>query len=324
MKYLVTGGAGFIGSHLTEALLDGGHEVAVIADLSTGRTENLAAVVAHPRFRFILGSVETSHDMGALMSWADTVYHLAAAVGVDLVVKHPVRTIETNVHGTENVFRYAAQMRTKVILTSTSEVYGKAAASVFAESDDLLIGPPTHYRWAYAASKALDEFLALAYHKEKRLNAVVVRLFNTVGPRQVGRYGMVLPRFVAQALAGAPLRVFGDGEQTRCFCHVRDTVRALIALDEPHEAEGGIFNVGTTTPISINDLAARVIALCSSASEIVHVPYSEAYAPGFEDMRRRVPDTRKLTELTGWQPERTLDEIIVEVRDHLERERASH
>ncbi len=317
MKLLVTGGAGFIGSHLTEALLDAGHEVAVIDDLSTGATENLQAVVDHPRFRFILGSVRDSHDLGGLMAWADTVFHLAAAVGVDLVVQRPVHTIETNVHGTENVLRYAAVTATKVVVASTSEVYGKAMSPVFRESDDLLIGPPTHYRWAYATSKALDECLALAYEKEMDLRTVIVRFFNTVGPRQTGRYGMVVPRFVEQAVKGEPLRVFGDGEQVRCFCHVHDTVRALLAIHDCQAAEGRIFNVGTTSPTTIRDLAARVIELTGSASSLTYVPYEEAYGPGFEDMRRRIPDTTKLTELTGWTPQKSLDEIILEVRDSI-------
>ena len=319
MKYLVTGGAGFIGSHLTEALLGGGHEVTVLDDLSTGTTDNFESFVNHRAFRFVLGSVENSHDLGTLMAWADTVFHLAAAVGVDLVVSDPVRTIETNVHGTENILRYAALTGSKVLLASTSEVYGKATSPVFRETDDLLIGPPTHYRWSYAASKALDEYLALAYHKEKKLCPVIVRLFNTVGPRQTGRYGMVLPRFVTQAMQGEPLRVFGSGAQTRCFCHVQDTVRALIGLESAAQAVGEIFNVGTTTPISINELAARVIAVTGSASDIVHIPYGEAYGPGFEDMLRRVPDTGKIRDLTGWEPQKSLDEMIREVRDHIAR-----
>jgi len=324
MKYLITGGAGFIGSHLAEALLAAGHDVAVIDDLSTGSTANLRSVIDNPRFRFVLGTIESSQDLGTLMAWADSVFHLAAAVGVDLVVRHPVRTIETNVHGTENVFRHAALTSAKVILASTSEVYGKSAETVFSETDDLLIGPPTHYRWSYAASKALDEFLALAYAKEKGVRTVIVRLFNTVGPRQTGRYGMVLPRFVEQALKGEPLRVFGDGAQSRCFCHVHDTVRALVALTAHPEAEGQIFNIGSTASISINDLAQEVLRLTGSRAPIVHVPYSEAYAPGFEDMRRRVPNTAKLRQLTGWTPEKPLETIIVEVRQHLENQLAAH
>ncbi len=317
MKVLITGGAGFIGSHLSEALLDRGAEVAVLDDLSTGRIENLRHVLDAPGFRFIHGSVENDADVGAACTWADLIFHLAAAVGVDLVVRHPVRTIETNVHGTENVLRYAALHDARVLLASTSEVYGRSTAAAFRETDDLLIGQPTLYRWCYAASKALDEFLALAYHKEKRLRTIVVRLFNTVGPRQTGQYGMVLPRFVGQALRGEPLRVFGDGEQSRCFCHVQDTVRALLLLTERPGAEGEIFNIGSREAISINDLARRVIELVDSDSEIVHIPYEEAYEPGFEDMRRRMPDTSKLRALTGWRPEKSLDQIILEVRDDL-------
>lgn len=317
MKYLITGGAGFIGSHLTEFLLSAGHEVAVIDDLSTGSTDNLESIISHPKFRFVLGSVQDSHDLGTLMAWADTAFHLAAAVGVDLVVRHPVRTIETNVHGTENVFRYAALTRTKVVLASTSEVYGKAVSAVFRETDDLIIGPPTHYRWSYATSKALDECLAFAYAKEKGLHTVIVRLFNTVGPRQTGRYGMVLPRFVECALRGEPLRVFGDGEQIRCFCHVRDGIRALVALEPDSRAEGEIFNIGTTEAVSIGELATRVIKLTGSRSSIVRIPYDKAYGPGFEDMRRRVPDTTKIQELTGWRPEMTLDQIILEVKEYI-------
>jgi len=317
MKVLVTGGSGFIGSHLTEALLDQGHEVTVLDDLSTGSLQNLRNVLSHPRLRFIHGSVEDDSAVGKPCAWAEVIFHLAATVGVDLVVQHPVRTIETNVHGTENVFRYAALHDAKVILASTSEVYGRSAAQKFRETDDLLIGPPTHYRWSYAASKALDEYLALAYHKERKLRAVIARLFNTVGPRQTGRYGMVLPRFVEAALHGNPIRVFGDGEQTRCFCHVQDTVRALIALATEPAAEGGIFNVGSTNPISINELAERVRRLTGSSSPIVHVPYEEAYAPGFEDMRHRAPDIRRIQDITGWTPRKTLDEIICEVRDFL-------
>jgi|SaaInlStandDraft_4_1057021.scaffolds.fasta_scaffold23263_2 UDP-glucose 4-epimerase len=323
MNCLVTGGAGFIGSHLSESLLAAGHDVTVIDDLSTGSANNFQAFVSHPRFRFVLGAVESSHEMGTLMAWADTVFHLAAAVGVDLVVNNPVKTIETNVHGTENVLKYAALTNTKVLVTSTSEVYGKATSPVFTETDDLLIGPPTHYRWSYAASKALDEHLALAYHKEKKLRTLIVRLFNTVGPRQTGQYGMVLPRFVQQALDGRPLRVFGDGQQTRCFCHVHDTVRALLTLEADDRAEGGIYNIGTTTPISVLELATRVIELTASSSEVVLVPYAEAYGPGFEDMQKRVPNTAKINALTGWQPEKSLDHIIVEVADHLENQRPS-
>jgi UDP-glucose 4-epimerase len=313
MKYLVTGGAGFIGSHLCERLLGLGHRVTALDDLSTGRVENLQTVFDHPEFRFVHGSVEHESELGSLVAAADTVFHLAATVGVDLVVNHPVRTIETNVHGTENVFRYASLTGARVLLASTSEVYGRAPGPRFRETDDLLIGPPTHYRWSYAASKALDEYLALAYHKEAGLPTIIVRFFNTVGPRQTGRYGMVLPRFVDQALAGTPIRVFGDGEQTRCFCHVQDTVNALIALVDQPAANGGIFNIGTETPVSINDLARTVVSLTGSNSPIEHIPYEQAYAPGFEDMHRRVPDTAKIRSLTGWCPRHDLDSIIRQV-----------
>ncbi len=318
MKYLITGGAGFIGSHLAERLLREGHDVTVIDDLSTGNMRNLQGVSEHPRFRFVLGSVEDSYDLGTLVTWADTIFHLAATVGVDLVVKEPVRTIETNVHGTEQVLRYAALGGKRLFLASTSEVYGRAASEVFSETDDLLIGPPTHSRWAYAASKALDEYLTLAYHREGRISATVLRFFNTVGPRQTGRYGMVLPRFVGRSLRNEPLQVFGNGEQSRCFCHVLDTVEAMIRLEGTSGSEGTIVNVGSQASITINQLANRVVEQLGSHSRIEHVPYSEAYAPGFEDMHRRMPDIRTVQELTGWQPQRELHQIISEVRADIE------
>ncbi len=313
VKYLITGGAGFIGSHLAEQLLTRGHEVAVVDDLSTGNMGNLENVIEHPRFRFLHGSVEDESDIGALIAWSDTVFHLAAAVGVELVVKQPVHTIETNVHGTENVLHYADVCGSKVIVASTSEVYGRSDKDVFAETDDLLIGPPTHSRWSYAVSKALDEFLALSYYKEKKLPTIVVRFFNTVGPRQTGQYGMVLPRFVNAAVRGLPLTVFGDGEQSRCFCHVDDTVAALLALDEQPEALGQVFNIGSRESITINELARQVLDVTGGTSEIRHIPYDEAYESGFEDMRRRVPCTQKIRTLTGWEPRKDLAQIIVEV-----------
>jgi len=319
MKYLITGGAGFIGSHLCEALLNGGHSVVALDNLSTGTTENFHSYVTHPKFRFVLGSVKDSQDLGTLMADADVCYHLAAAVGVNLVVNNPVHTIETNVHGSENVFRYASLTKTKIIYFSTSEVYGKATSKNFSETDDLLIGPPTHYRWSYAASKALDEYLALAYYKEKKLQPIIVRLFNTVGPRQKGRYGMVLPRFIAQALNNEPIQVFGDGKQTRCFCHVHDTIRALLAIERNPLAVGEIFNIGTTRSISIYDLAQLVIKITASSSKIVFIPYSEAYAPGFEDMRRRIPNTQKVESFTDWQPQKELETTIMEVKQYLEK-----
>ncbi len=317
MHYLITGGAGFIGSHLADALLGQGHQVTALDDLSTGRLENLATARCCERFRFVQGSIDDASLVDACLAGVDRVFHLAAAVGVELVVQDPVRTIHTNVHGSESVFQAASRHGVRLLLASTSEVYGRAVNDRFHEADDLVIGPPTHYRWAYAASKALDEFLAFAYHKEGKLEPVVVRLFNTVGPRQTGRYGMVLPRFVASALRGEPLRVYGDGGQTRCFCHVADTIRALMGLLERPQAVGRIFNVGTQNSISILDLARAVIAQLGSRSEIVFVPYDEAYGPGFEDMRRRLPDIGAVHGLTGWTPCKSLADIIAEVAAHL-------
>lgn len=313
MHYLITGGAGFIGSHLTDALLDQGNHVTVLDDFSTGRRENVAAALANDRFRLVEGGIEDVELLDPLAAEADAIFHLAAAVGVDLVLKDPVRTIHTNVHGAESVFNAASRHNCKLLLASTSEVYGRAFNETFKETDDLLIGPPTHYRWSYAASKALDEFLAFAYYKEQKLRPVIVRLFNTVGPRQTGRYGMVLPRFVASALANEPLRVFGDGQQTRCFCHVADTVRALRALMDTDASVGQIFNIGTQASVSIMELAELVIEETGSASAIVRIPYEEAYGPGFEDMRRRMPDISALSGLTGWAPQHDLREIVRQV-----------
>ncbi len=317
MRFLITGGAGFIGSTLADRLLADGHTVAALDDLSTGRLENLADAVRNPRFRLVRGRVEDAPELPALVAGSDLVIHLAAAVGVDLVVKSPVHTIETNLRATEAVFEQAAARGVRVIAASTSEVYGKANNPAFKETDDLVIGPPTHFRWSYAASKAMDEFLAFAYRKEKGLKATIVRFFNTVGPRQVGEYGMVVPRFVGQALAGQPIRVFGDGAQSRCFCHVQDTVRALVALAADPATEGEIFNIGSPAQVTINELAARVIALTGSASAVEHIPYDKAYAPGFEDMLRRVPDIHKIRRFTGWEPRKTLDEIIRDVAGHM-------
>lgn len=323
-QILITGGAGFIGSHLTEALLERGHRATVLDDLSTGSFRNLSRVEAHPGLRFIEGSVCRSDDVAAAMSGCDTVFHLAAAVGVDLVVRSPVWTIETNVHGTENVLNAAAAAGAKVFIASTSEVYGRSEAAAFNETDDLVIGPPNLGRWSYAASKLVDEFLALAFCRERGLPVMVTRFFNTVGPRQTGRYGMVLPRFVHAALRNEPLRVFGDGCQTRCFCHVADTVRALLALDSLEEPPPEpIFNIGTSCEISINDLAERVIRLCDSSSTIVHIPYEEAYEPGFEDMFRRVPDTTRLEEATGWRWQHSLESIITQLRAHADLQNAT-
>jgi UDP-glucose 4-epimerase len=307
---LLTGGAGFIGSHLAERLLADGATVTVIDDLSTGSLENLAAVASHPRFRFIQARVSDCADLPKLAAEADRIFHLAAAVGVELVVRSPVRVIETNLHETEILLEAAAASRTPVILASTSEVYGKSTKHLFAEDDDLLIGPPTHARWSYACSKLMDEFLALAFAKERSLPVVIVRLFNTVGPRQTGRYGMVLPRFIAAAQRGEPLKVYGDGRQTRCFCYVQDTVEALVRLARCPEAAGHIFNIGSTEEISIAALAHRVIETLRSSSAVELVPYAEAYEPGFEDMRRRKPSIAKLTQFTGFQPATPLRDII--------------
>lgn len=314
---LVTGGAGFIGSHLVERLLRDGESVVVLDDFSTGSERNLAGVAGHPGLRLIQSGVSEQRDLTALVGECRFVFHLAAAVGVELVVTSPIRTIETNLRETEAILVAAAAGSVPLLLTSTSEVYGKSTRSEFAEEDDLLIGAPTLGRWSYACSKLMDEFLALAYMRERGLPVTVVRLFNTVGPRQTGRYGMVLPRFVGAALRGEPLRVFGDGGQSRCFCHVADTVEALRRLQLTPEARGEVVNVGNDQPITIRALAQRVLELTGSASSLESVPYEKAYAAGFEDMRQRRPALQKLERLTGFRPRRPLDDIIREVADSL-------
>ena len=313
MKALITGGAGVIGSHLAETLLERGDSVAVIDDLSTGSIHNIEHLKARKKFRYTIDSVMNVPVLAELVDAADVVFHLAAAVGVRLVVERPVSTIETNVRGTENVLELANKKRKKVLLASTSEVYGRSVRDLFHEDDDLLIGPPTTGRWRYACSKALDEFLAMAYFREKGLPVVIVRLFNTVGPRQTGEYGMVVPSFVQQALANKPIKVHGDGEQTRCFCHVRDVVGALIALAEHPSAVGEVFNVGSDNEITIRALAEQVKAILGSKSEIVLVPYDDAYEEGFEDMRRRAPDISKVQALIGFKPKVDLATIIRDV-----------
>jgi UDP-glucose 4-epimerase len=317
VRALVTGGAGFIGSHLTEALLAAGHEVAVLDDLSTGRVENLAAVKGHARLELNTGSVTDEPLVRKLVAGADVVYHLAAAVGVRLILDQPVGTIETNVVGTETVLRAAREGRPRVVLASTSEVYGKNDRVPLSEEDDRVLGPTTKSRWSYACSKAIDEFLGLAYHREYQLPVTIVRFFNTIGPRQTGRYGMVVPRFVRQALDGGPITVYGDGRQSRCFTDVEDTVRATIALSLAPDAVGEVFNVGTTHEVTIDALAERVRALTGADSPIVHVPYDEAYQPGFEDLRRRVPDIGKAERVVGYRPRVLLDETLRRVIDHL-------
>src|SRR5213080_4977865 len=313
LRVLITGGAGFIGSHLSDAYLARGDEVFVLDDLSTGCINNIQHLRRHPRYHYTIDSVHKSSVVAELIDQCDVVFHLAAAVGVKLIVESPVRTIETNVRGTEVVLAQANKKKKKVLLASTSEVYGLSTQVPFREDSPLVLGATTKGRWSYACSKALDEFLALAYWREKKLPAVVVRLFNTVGPRQTGRYGMVIPTFVKQALAGKPITVYGDGSQSRCFCHVEDVVGALVNLMDQEEAVGQVFNVGSSQEITIMELARKVKALTNSDSEIVSVPYDEAYEEGFEDMPRRVPDTSKVNALVGFRPEKSLDEILTSV-----------
>jgi UDP-glucose 4-epimerase len=311
MRCLITGGAGFVGGHLAEALLKRGDTVYVIDDLSTGSIDNIEALKEDRRFHYVVDSVMNERVLAELIDRVDVVFHLAAAVGVRLIVESPVNTIETNVHGTELVLKMANKKKKKVLLASTSEVYGKSNDVPFHEESDLVMGATHKGRWSYACSKALDEFLALAYHKEKRLPVVIVRLFNTVGPRQTGRYGMVIPNFVKQALLGHPITVYGDGSQSRCFTYVGDVVDALIALVEHEGAVGQVFNVGNDSrEISILELAQKVKERTKSASEIKIVPYDQAYEAGFEDMPRRVPDLTKIRALTGYQPKVDLDEIL--------------
>ena len=318
MRYLITGGAGFIGSHLAEALVSAGHHVTAIDDLSTGRMLNVRTLAEDSNFHLVVESITNASVMDRLVSECDLIVHLAAAVGVELIVRSPVRTIETNVLGTETVLRTARRYRKKTLIASTSEIYGKLNSVPFNEDDDSLIGATTHHRWAYATSKALDEFLALAYHKEMGLPVVVFRLFNTIGPRQRGRYGMVVPRFVRQALSGADITVYGDGQQTRCFCDVRDVVPAIMELAAELQAEGRVFNVGKQEEITILELARKVKEMTGSASAIILVPYEEATEHGFEDMRRRVPDIGRIRELLSWEPhislECSIDDIIRQLK----------
>ena len=316
MRVLITGGAGFVGSHLAEALLERGDTVSVIDDLSTGSMDNIAHLKTHPRFRYTIDTVANEPLLAEMIDQCDTVVHLAAAVGVKLIVEEPVRTIETNVHGTEVVLKIANKKKKLVLIASTSEVYGKSADVPFREAADLVLGPTAKHRWAYACSKLIDEFLALAYWKEKKLPIVIVRLFNTVGPRQTGQYGMVLPTFVRQALAGQPITVFGDGTQSRSFTYVGDVVRAMVALIDEPRAIGHVFNIGNGFEITIGDLAERIRTLTGSRSEIVKIPYDQAYEAGFEDMPRRVPDISKIKALVGYAPTVELDEILTRVIEH--------
>ena len=316
MRTLITGGAGFVGSHLAEYLLEQGHQVLVLDNLSTGSIDNLAHLKGRAGFDYTVDSVANERLTAELIDRSDVVFHLAAAVGVRLIVEQPVHTIETNVHGTEVVLKHASKKRKLVCIASTSEVYGKSAAVPFREDADLVLGPSEKHRWAYACSKLIDEFLALAYWKERRLPVVIVRLFNTVGPRQTGQYGMVLPNFVRQALSGEPIRVFGDGTQSRSFTYVGDVVDALVKLANHPRAVGQVYNIGSTEEITIANLAQRVRILTASHSAIQFVPYDEAYEAGFEDMPRRVPDIGKIRELIGFEPRVPLDEIIRRVVAH--------
>lgn len=317
-RSLITGGAGFIGSHLAETLLARGDYVTIIDDLSTGTLGNVHHLLGHPRLRLANETITNEMVLDRLVSECDVIYHMAAAVGVRLIIQEPVHTIETNVMGTETVLKTALRYRARVLIASTSEVYGKSSKVPFHEDDDVVLGPTSRHRWAYAASKMVDEFLALAYHQERGLPVTIFRLFNTVGPRQTGRYGMVIPRLVQQALAGEQLTVYGDGSQSRCFCNVADSVRAIVGLADASQALGQVFNIGSTEEVTILDLARRTLALVRGSDtdwceHITFIPYSEAYAAGFEDMQRRVPDTSKIRDAIGWTPEIPLSETLRQV-----------
>ena len=315
-RYLITGGAGFIGSHLAERLLaDGGSTVVLLDDLSTGREQNVAHLRGRPGVQLVRDSVQNEQTVNLLMSQCDEVFHLAAAVGVQLIVDEPVRTISTTIHGTEVVLEAANRFGRPVLITSSSEVYGKGTRVPFSEDDDVVMGATSFSRWCYAYSKGIDEFLGLAYHRQFGLPVRIVRLFNTVGPRQVGMYGMVLPRFVQAALRGEPLDVYGTGKQTRCFCHVRDVVDALVRLTREPRAAGQVFNLGSEEEVSIDDLARRVIELAGSNSDVRHIPYEQAYGRSFDDLPRRVPRLDRIRAMIGFQPRYRLDEIIRSVID---------
>ncbi len=313
MHALVTGGAGFIGSHLVDRLLAEGHRVTALDDLSTGRRENLTAAGRNPDFRVVYDTILAEDTVDELVKEADIVFHLAAAVGVKYIIENPLHSMRVNVRGTENVLEAADRHRKRVVLFSTSEIYGKSPDVPFREDADRLLGPTTVHRWSYSTAKAVDEILGLAYHEERGLPVVIVRCFNTCGPRQRGRYGMVIPRFVEQAIAHEPITVYGNGTQTRCFGSVFDVVDAVMALLDCREAAGEIFNVGSSEEVSIIELARRVRELTESRSELVLVPYAQAYEPGFEDMMRRIPDLRKIHEFVGYEPRRTLDDILLSV-----------
>jgi UDP-glucose 4-epimerase len=316
MRVLITGGAGFVGSHLSEAFLDRGDEVFILDNLSTGSIDNVVHLKQNPLFHYTIDTVSNEPIVAELVDRCDIVVHLAAAVGVKLIVEQPVHTIETNVHGTEVVLKHANKKKKLVLIASTSEVYGKSTDVPFREDADLVLGPTVKHRWAYACSKLIDEFLALAYWKERKLPVIVVRLFNTVGPRQTGQYGMVIPNFVRQALAGQPITVFGDGTQSRSFTYVGDVVRAMVALIDEPRAIGQVFNIGNGKEITIGELAEKVKKMTGSSSEIVMVPYEKAYEAGFEDMPRRVPDIGRIQSLVGYRPTVELDETLTRVIEH--------
>jgi UDP-glucose 4-epimerase len=316
LRFLITGGAGFIGSHLAEHLLNRGDEVYIIDDLSTGSIENIKHFKDREKFHYTIDTIMNRAILAELIDYSDLIFHLAAAVGVRLIIESPVRTIETNIKGTELVLELAAKKKKKVVLASTSEIYGKSQQKTFKEEDDMVFGPTIKARWSYACSKAIDEFLAIAYCKEKKLPVVIVRLFNIVGPRQTGRYGMVIPTFIKQALGNKPITVYGNGKQTRTFTYIDDAVQLLIDMALHPQAAGEVFNVGGTEEISMKDLAYRIRELTNSNSEIVYIPYAEAYEEGFEDMLRRVPNVRKVRKLLGYYPNRNLDDILIQTIEY--------
>ena len=321
MRALITGGAGFIGSHLADRLLGLEHDVTIVDDLSTGSVENIARLKSNVRFEYHLDTIFNRQLLAELVDLADVVFHLAAAVGVRRIVEYPVRTIETNVRGSELILEMAAKKQKRVLITSTSEVYGKSTKLPFSERDDLVFGSTYNCRWSYACSKAIDEFLALAYYREKKLPVTIVRLFNTAGPRQTGQYGMVLPTFVHQALSGEAVTVFGTGEQSRCFGHVDDVIEGILACVTSAQTVGEIFNLGNTEQVTVKALAARIIAATGSKSPIRYVPYSQAYGEGFEDMEHRIPDISKAHACFGYTPKRSLDEIISAVIQYIQQEK---
>lgn len=320
MRYLITGGAGFIGSHLAEALLKQKDKVSIIDDLSTGSAKNIEHLKKYPGFHYTIESIFNEQITAELVDQCDVIFHLAAAVGVRLIVESPVRTIETNISGTEVVLKHAAKKHKKVFIASSSEVYGKSQKIPFQENDDMVLGPTCKGRWSYACSKAIDEFLAIAYWREKKTPTVIGRLFNTVGPRQTGRYGMVIPRFVQQALANKPITVYGTGQQSRCFASVTDVVRAMIKLMETDKAVGEVFNIGSNQEITIEELAHKVKDKTRSKSPIKYIPYDEAYESGFEDMFRRVPDLTRIKEIINYKPTKNIDQILTEVINYISRE----